>query len=309
MGEPLGDPRHKVPGQDVLYPKRAFRYVASAWAGHRKSWERFWTAGLATLSDTPYGTTGAFAAEAGWRPSEVVSLKAGALRSMRLPTFTDLYYNVVIYHPNPDLKPEKAMTYRLTAAFASPAKKWFGEASVWYRRTRDIIDWEQRTGDRPGDIAGHWYSTQHNRLGTVGGELTAHYKGTGWLPRAMLSYGYLHSDISVSTDYISKYALDYMRHKISGEVAFAFLRDFTLTLTGSFYDRVGGYLDAEDTEQGYKPYFLLDGRLSWEPRGARRTGWQLYLDATNLTGTRYFDFGGLPMPGTWVSAGIVVTLK
>ena len=48
---------------------------------------------------------------------------------------------------------------------------------------------------------------------------------------------------------------------------------------------------------------LLDGRLSWEKKG-----WKLYFDVMNMTDTRYFDFGGLEMPGVWFSGGIVVTI-
>ncbi|MEG2614349.1 MAG: hypothetical protein RR996_04820, partial [Alistipes sp.] len=52
-----------------------------------------------------------------------------------------------------------------------------------------------------------------------------------------------------------------------------------------------------------KPYFLLDGRLSWE-KGAFR----LYADATNIANVDYFDFGGLSLPGRWVTAGVVITI-
>ena len=34
----------------------------------------------------------------------------------------------------------------------------------------------------------------------------------------------------------------------------------------------------------------------------------LYFDVMNMTDTRYFDFGGLEMPGVWFSGGIVVTI-
>jgi iron complex outermembrane receptor protein len=310
MGELLDNPRRKVPTLDgTLYPRRALRDAATAWAGHRKDWRRTWAAGQATLTHTPYGTAGTFTAEAGWRTGRVVTLRAGALRATRLPTFTELYYNVAIYHPNPNLKPETAMTYRATARAASLSGKWDGEASVWWRRTREVIDWEQRTGDRPGDVAGHWYSTQLNRLSTAGAELSARYTSGGWLRRASVSYGWLHSDMSVASDYISKYALDYMRHKLAAVVGVAFAEEFALTLTGAYYDRVGSWLGADGGLSRYRPYFLLDARLAWEPAAARRAGAELYLDGTNLTSTRYFDFGGLPMPGTWLSAGIVVTIR
>lgn len=295
MGDELAAPSHRIPGKGGFYPKGKSREIASAWVGHWKSWRRVWLYGTGTVASTPYGTYGTFAAEAGWQATGFLRLAAGAVRSMRLPTFTELFYNVAGYHPDPALKPEKAMTYRLSAEVVHG--NFGGAATVWYRRTRNVIDWEQRAD-------GEWYSTQLNRLGTAGAELSANYSTAGWLRIVSLGYGYIRSDMTVATDYISKYALDYMRHKVTAVSGVGFLRDFTLTLTAGFYDRVGNYIAADGSKQGYKPYFLLDGRLAWERRGI-----QLYVDATNITGTRYYDFGGLPMPGTWVSGGIVMTIR
>ena len=53
----------------------------------------------------------------------------------------------------------------------------------------------------------------------------------------------------------------------------------------------------------FDPFFLLDARLSWE-KGICR----LYVDATNITDTRYCDMGGIPLPGAWVTAGVVLTI-
>ncbi|MDR2891407.1 MAG: TonB-dependent receptor, partial [Alistipes sp.] len=310
------NPSHNIPNAEGLYPKGVVRATTGAWVGHVKSWRATWVQGLGSVVDTPYGLDGTFGATVGWRIDRAFSLRGVVSRSMRLPTFTDLFYSVATYHPNDALKPETAMTYRLTGdwvswrALGSHGGEFKAEASVWYRATKDVIDWEQRPDLTPGDgedQTGHWWSTQSNRLGTVGAELSASYTSRGWLRVAMLGYGYMNSDMSVATNYISKYALDYMRHKASAVVGVAFLRDFTLTLTGSFYDREGSYIDVGGKQRGYNPYFLLDGRLAWEPRIEGRTGLQLYLDATNITGTEYFDFGGLPMPRQWASGGVVLT--
>jgi iron complex outermembrane receptor protein len=232
-----------------------------------------------------------------WRPHTNFVLTAAANSSQRLPTFTELYYSVPKYHPDPRLVPEEATTVRLGADW-SPLQGFAVSGTLYYRRTRNVIDWEQHED-------GDWFSTQLNSLGTVGGELSVGYSSrTGWLRVASLGYGYIHTDKNVASHYISKYALDYLRHKASAVVGVGFLRNFTATLTGSFYDRVGGYIAANATYEGYRPYFLLDGRVSWERRWV-----QLYVDVTNITDTRYFDFGGLPMPGPWASAGIVITLK
>ena len=309
LGEDIPNPSHKIPRLGGLYPKGKVRGTTAVWAGHYKSWNRAWVHGIASVVDTPYGTDGTFGATAGWRIDRTFTLIGTASRSSRLPTFTDLYYNVAIYHPDPNLKPETAMAYRLTAEAAGfvgrrGSGRWKATASVWYRRTKDVIDWEQRPDPDDPDRPGDWWSTQLNRLGSVGAELSAYCSTDGWLRVAMLNYGYVHSDMTVRAGYISKYALDYMRHKVSALVGVGFLRDFTLTLTGSFYDRMGSYIAADGAVEGYRPYFLLDGRMSWE-KGVV----QLYLDVTNITGTRYFDFGGLPMPGCGASAGIVVTIK
>ena len=83
----------------------------------------------------------------------------------------------------------------------------------------------------------------------------------------------------------------------------------SFALTGSLFDRNGDYTaypvagDSSRTEtRGYEPYFLLDGRLQWEKGFCR-----LYVDATNLTDTRYCDLGGIPLPGFLCTAGVVLT--
>ena len=94
-----------------------------------------------------------------------------------------------------------------------------------------------------------------------------------------------------------------MRNKLAAALEFHFLRRFSLSLTGTLYDRTGNYADASGRVLDFKPYFLLDGRLSFEWRMMR-----IYMDAMNITDTRYFDYGGLQMPGTWLSAGITITI-
>ncbi len=297
LGEPLTSPSHRIPGTDALYTRSKERHTLNVWLGHVKRWDKFDAEIQGGVVSTPYGTSGTWQAGAGWRPAMGFSLYASANSSMRLPTFTDLYYSVTGYHPDPSLVPEKATTFRLEADYFN-LKGFRATAGVYYRRTRDVIDWEQHED-------GNWYSTQMNRLGTVGAELSVRYApDRKWLRLASLSYGYIHSDMSVATDYISKYALDYLRHKVSAVVGITFLRNFAFTLTGSLCDRMGSYIAADGAKHGYEPYFLLDGRLSWECRWL-----QLYVDTTNMTNTRYFDFGGLPMPGIWASAGVVITIK
>ena len=128
----------------------------------------------------------------------------------------------------------------------------------------------------------------------------------------MRSGSLLYAYITTSQDdrLVTKNAMDYMRHKAALNVEVHFLRRFSLSLTGAFYDRNGTYAyypvvgDSSVSEmRSFDPYFLLDGRLSWE-KGICR----LYVDATNITDTDYCEMGGIRRPGTWVTGGIVLTI-
>lgn len=277
------------------------RRMANATIGHVKSWQSGSSiAGKASVVRSSYGTTAIFAASGSQRLGLGWFVVGGGERSTRLPTFTELFYNVKIYRPNPNLRPETAVTYRLGIEKRS-TYGFSGDAMTWYRRTRNVIDWEQRPdADNPGRSL--WWATQSNRLSTFGAEISARYTNSRF--RAALNYGWIHNDMTVSSDYISKYALDYMRHKISGIVGVDLGWDISASLIGSYYDRAGSWIGTDGKIEGYKPYFLLDGRVSWSKRAL-----QVYVDGTNLLGTNYFDFGGLTMPGTWLSAGVVITLK
>lgn len=277
-----------------IYTKGEERHVGNVWLRHTKRWRRFDVSASGGVSFTPYGTSALWSASGGYRSLTGFRIEAGATQSMRLPTYTDLFYTATGYVSNPDLKPESAITYRIAAAYDS--KRWIASAQVYYRDADNIIDWVKAEADAD------WESRQITELGVLGTELTAGYRSDGWLRRVTLSYGYIY-ETKDSGGLISKYAFDYMRNKCAMNVEVHFLRYFSLSLTGTLYDRTGNYADADGEIRGYKPYFLLDGRLAFDWKMLR-----LYLDATNITDTRYFDYGGLRMPGTWLSAGVVITI-
>jgi iron complex outermembrane receptor protein len=297
LGEMLELPTHKIHGAEGYYTHAKTRHTADVRLSHVKRWNSWTLEVEGGVASTSYRTTGSWMGGVEWRPQDGLKLSVVANSSLRLPTFTELYYSVPKYHPDPHLVPEEAVTVRLGADW-SISRSLAVSGTFYSRHTRNVIDWEQHAD-------GDWFSTQLNSLGTIGGEVSVGYSSyTGWLRLASLGYGYIHTDKNVATGYISKYALDYLRHKASAVVGVGFLRCFTFTLTGSLYDRVGGYIAADGTYESYRPYFLLDGRVSWERRWV-----QLYCDVTNVIATRYFDFGGLPMPGPWASVGVVITIQ
>lgn len=285
-----------------IYTHAKARHVGNLWLRHVKQWRRWEAAASGGVSLTPYGTSALWNVSADYRPVEGLHVGAGIAQSMRLPTFTDLYYSSPAQINNLDLTPEHAITYRLGADYTR--SRWHVALQGYYRAGRDIIDWVLRE-----DMGGKWHSEQSNSLSTFGVELSGGYRSEqGFLRRATLLYAY----VTTSQDdrLVTKNAMDYMRHKTALNVEVRFLRRFSLSLTGAVYDRAGNYTyypvagDSSVSEiRSFDPYFLLDGRLSWE-KGICR----LYVDATNITDTDYCEMGGIRRPGAWVTGGIVLTI-
>lgn len=174
---------------------------------------------------------------------------------------------------------------------------------VYYRLGRDIIDWVWRE-----DMDNKWHSEQTNHLNTFGVEVSGAYAPErGFLRRVSVAYGY--TTAQGNERLVTKNAMDLMRHKAALGVEFRFLRRMTLSATGSVYDRNGSYTfypvagnSSQSEIRDYNPYFLLDAMLSWEK------GWcRLYAEASNLTGSDYCDLGGIPLPGRWITGGVVLT--
>ncbi len=290
----LGELQDEANGK---YTHCADRNIGNFYLRHTKNWERFGVSAYAGVGTTPYGTYPIWSVSGSYTPTSGLRLELGANESMRLPTFTDLYYTSSTQIPNSALQPESALTYQFTTAYSK--SKWRTMAKVYYRDGQDIIDWTQDTQDIEDGV---WRSRQFTELGTFGVELSSSYTFDKFVRRISASYGYVTQSKSAS-DYISMYAFNYMHNKGVVSVDLSLTRNLSLVLTGSLYDRYGNYTDIDGDVKDYSPYFLLDGRIAWQ-----RKGIMLYVDATNITSTTYCDYGGLTMPEVWASGGITVTL-
>lgn len=295
----LGEPLERPHGG---YTHAKSRHAGNVWVRQVKSFRLFDLAGSLGLTFTPYGESVLWSLSGAWKPAGGLRVELAAAQSMRLPTFTDLYYTSAAQINNLDLVPERAVTYRLGADYARGA--WSASVRCYYRDGKNVIDWVLRP-----DMENKWHSEQTNRLGTFGLELSGGYRsGEGFLRAVTASYAYISTD--QRSDVVTRNAMDFMRHKAVLTAEVRLLRRLSVVVTGAVYDRNGSYTfyPVTGTTEGaytrdYEPYFLLDARVSWT-KGV----WQLYVDAANLTDTDYCEIGGLPMPGRWLGGGLVVTI-
>ena len=102
---------------------------------------------------------------------------------------------------------------------------------------------------------------------------------------------------------MSQYALEYLRHKLIGNLSLQLARRLELGIVVRWQDRIGSYTDFDGTVSDYRPYCLTDARLSWHART-----WKLYVEANNLFDTSYHDYGLVEQPGRWLIAGLSLHL-
>lgn len=102
---------------------------------------------------------------------------------------------------------------------------------------------------------------------------------------------------------MSQYALEYLRHKLVANAQVPIVDKLTLGLNFRWQDRVGSYTDFDGIIHDYKPYALVDTRLSWQQKK-----WKIYLEANNLFDTSYHDYGLVEQPGRWLIAGFHLSL-
>lgn len=242
--------------------------------------------------------------DAGYSLSNSAKLYASVNRTLRQPSFTDLYYSDAVSVGNPDLHPEKAW------AFETGVKYYRGcfsaRVAIFERLGKDMIDWV-----RPGDEE-KWHVMNFTEVNISGFEVSGQYdferNGSRFLKSIRAGYAWLHADKS-SSGYQSKYLLDILRNKADIVISHSIGRKITACWSASWQDRAGGFIRysggiPETSESPYPDVFLLDGKIIYTYRSL-----QLFVEALNMADVKYYDVSNVEQPGRWLRAGIVVDIK
>lgn len=231
-----------------------------------------------------------------YRPDIHWRLHASYNTSLRMPSFTEMYYKLQGYSADPHLKPEEMQALEVGAGWQQ--SNIHIEATLWHHHGKNMIDWIMDTSK--GDEA-VWKSVNHTEINSTGLELLTEVR---WQQAAIkLSYSYISQDKKQEAGIVSQYALEYLRHKLVGNIRLPLWRCLDLNVTCRWQDRVGSYTDFDGQAHDYRPYFLTDARLTW-----KQSQWQAYIEANNLFDTTYHDYGLVVQPGRWLVAGIGFSL-
>lgn len=195
-------------------------------------------------------------------------------KAFRLPTFTELYYDSPANRGNPDLKAERSLAVE-TGFDTYPTGNTRWETTLFYRRDRDLIDWIRF------EDAAVWLAENIRAVDFFG--LESAFSHRNW----NISYTYLHSRLNSPQDFTSKYVLNHPVHHLTAGWRIDLPYRLRLDLNGTFKQR----RDAD-------AYATLDVCIMRTFKGM-----EWFLRITNLTGSRYEEIPGVPMPGRWILLG------
>lgn len=236
--------------------------------------------------------------EVGWKFHNRWRMFTTMNSTLRLPTFTDLFYSGPSNLGNPDLQPERAVSLETGIGFEG--KTVVAELAAFRQWGRHQIDWIKHTGEEI------WLSMNHTNVNTTGVEasIDVPLNRVPLLSLLRLQYAYIHKD-KRSEGFISNYVLDHLRHQVGVSADFLITASIGGRLLLSWRDRAGGYMAyAEGTFQeivDFDPHLLAEARLH-----VHLNMFSIFVEATNILDTTYVDIANLPQAGRWLVMGIAL---
>lgn len=279
------------------------RVQASLSADHHYIWNQKLKVflGAAGHYNTWFGWYGSGAAGIGYFSPRERSVSLTATRSLRMPTWTDLYYKAGVQRGSTDLKAEKAWQIALNGNYTWKDSEYGAlslSGNAYYRWGTDIIDWTYNEKDSL------FYATNRNEVNTFGIEATARYRlNNNWLRNVSIRYAY--TRLSLDLNKTKSNYLDHLRHKVVVNIDHG-IYVWSKGCIGAnwslrWQDRMGTYVDIYGKAGNpFVPVLLLDGSIYMDLAHVR-----VAVECTNMTNRHYYDYGGILQPG----ATGMITLK
>ena len=258
--------------------------------------------GINGTYNTQFGHHLGGGANIGYEFQKAGTIYVNANRSLRMPTFTDLYYNAGNQLGNRNLKPEEAWLLSIgykgnLSPFRGSGGSFSWSVDWYYRWGKNIIDWVYV----PTDTKRPFHAENQQQVNATGLELSLAYRLNEWLRCVSVDYAYTYLDLDLK-EAGSRY-LDYLSHKLAIHLEHGIYKGFGASWTVRFQKREGQYNNAEGEVADYQPVWLLDGSVYWQNKYLR-----VSADCTNMTNTRYYDYGGILQPGAWAKISIKAKL-
>jgi vitamin B12 transporter len=257
------------------------------------------TPGFMFTSFSDFGSGFYPGVDVGFRVHEKFKMYGSYGKTLRIPTYTDLYFNNGANANNPALVPEQADNLEFGAKFNHNGLRI---SAAWFTRLGSSIIDRVKT-----DLTKKWFPTNVSKLNVEGLELSVDFlpeilRGSDfWLKRASISGTYITKVGYEKPENIllSRYAADNLRYQFNINVEHAIVSKLTHSFNVRYFERFTLAKGFEEFNQG----IIVDSRLAWTDSWGR-----IFLQANNLLSKKYVETNGITMPLRWVSLGLELRL-
>lgn len=310
MSNVLGEPMNtfvKVDGADASYTKSAIRSGFSLFLENRYRTDRVSiSAGIlaqkiSTMLDDWKFYPGI---DISYQVSPFSRFFISGGQSLRLPTFTDLYYSGPTNQGNPQLQPEEVVHFEFGWKGQLPGLQ--AHTGIFHQAGKNLIDWIRESNEEI------WKTSNHTKINGTGIQTKISifpdvlFKKR--MPVMFLAFGYhYNTQKKRDQDVISYYTLDYIRHKGTFMMEHRLVKNLSVNWSILYQDRNGtytGFTNNLPVEMEYRPFWLAASKIMYN-KGI----FSANVQVSNLFGNKYFDFGNIVQPGRSVKGTISIILK
>lgn len=214
-----------------------------------------------------------------YRLFEADAVHLSVSRSIRVPVFTELYYNDPTTIGDSGLSAEESLNYQIGYDYAKG--RFSGGLTFFLRQEENMIDWVKRTRTQA-----KWKAENITESEVKGIE---HYLKFNITKSIAFDSNYTYIDKRTdSNGYIYKYGANYIKHLVNANLL------FTLPFG---VQRISATYKKRPVRDGW---FLLDAYLSCNVNKNAR----LFLTAGNLLNVGYEEIEGIPQPDRWIEGGL-----
>lgn len=228
-----------------------------------------------------------------YRPSGHTSAWTSYNKGFRVPTFTDLFYNVGGAVGSIYLQPEVSHNYEIGIRKTQP--RWQSSLSVYFRDARRLIDWVRYPDSAVVTAANITNIGFYGVDGYFTYILSPNGLRVKWIQASVAWNEYRR----FFRDFSSLYALDLLKHKFSVNVLQALMQNLSVNYQVQYLSRLGTFQNTVNQSVSYPPVLLVNLRASY-----RINNTDVYAEGSNLLNSLHMDRGNIVLPGRWLRIGI-----
>lgn len=217
--------------------------------------------------------------DAGFRINSHHKFYGNISKVHRVPTFTELFYKSKTEIGNANLVPENALSTEIGYQFITNTIE--AKVSGFSRNSENSIDWFKNSLN--DEV---WQSQNVGKISTKGIEIELNHQIFSWL-KYSFGYTYLDTKFEKSSDFVSRYVLDNLKHQIIGKLQTKINKNWSNEIIYRYNDRLN-----------LGSYHLLDEKLMYSKNDI-----SVYILINNLTNTSYSETFGVEMPKRWFHIG------